>query len=263
MIVELQKLPKEFQRERKEPNLLTYTDFEILIYTDKTGEFLGSVRTGICVENPPEGLITDLWVDDTGMQGVPLRGYYARLLKEAESVLRKKGVKKVDAYYLDGPGKLSHYYSCGYIPQRRTVEIEWDLSEGQIVSGIENTEYSIKTPGKLDEIQELFKNSFQPYWVAPHDFRGKKFFIANKENRAIGMVDEDLEVGVVIRKGFGGDGLGSVLLNTALTSLKKKGKKKVSTLATSGLDDYDPQIYLYTMNGGKIVREYVNLQKTL
>lgn len=263
MIIKLRKLPKELSRPRKESNLLIYSEFQVLICTDERGDVYGSIRIGISSHNPKHGLITDLWINNLGMQGVPLQGCYADLLHEAESVLKKKGVTKVDAYYLDGPGKLEHFYNRGYEPQRRTVEISWDLSKIQ-KSKIKDQNYNLKVKSGTndkEEIEELFKNSFQPYWVAPQDFTDKTFFIAYKDDQAVGMIDENLETGVVIRKGFGGERLGSILLNQAFANLKKKGKENASTLATSGLDDYDPQIYLYTMNGGKIVREYINLQK--
>ena len=249
-VVKLQKLPEEFLRPRKEKNLLTYKDFQILLALEND-EIVGSVRVGSAIDGN-SGLITDF-------NGDPL------LIDEAEKILKERGIKNVDAYYLDGPGKLEHFYKKGFEPQRRTVEIEWDLKNQN--SKVKSQKYKLKfKDGKdrdLEEIEELFKNSFQPYWVAPYDFKGKSFFVVYEGDKAIGMIDEDLEVGVVIRKGYGGEGLGSTLLNHALLNLKKKGKKKASILVTSGLDDYDPQVYLYTMNGGKIVREYINLQKTL
>lgn len=262
MIVKLQKLPREFQKERKEPNLLSYKDFQILVSTDNVGHVGGSVRMGISTDKKSDGLITDLWGGE-------------EMIKAAEKELKKNGVKKVDAYYLDGPGKLSHYHSLGYVPERRTVEIEWDLKKFPIHNFQFPIKFKILIYKKKDmkEIEELFEDSFQPYWVAWKDgvinsykwlrMVNKSWFVAYKDGRAIGCVDSDLEFGVVIRKGFGGEGLGSALLNHALSSLKKKGRKKVTTLATSGLDDYDPQIYLYTMNGGKIIREYINLQKQI
>lgn len=275
-IILLKKLPKEFSRPHKEPNLLIYTDFQILISVDMKGQVTGSIRTGINVDDSQEGLITDLWVNELRMQGVALRGYYARLLKEAESSLRKLGVKKVDAYYLDGPGRLSYYYSCGYVLQRRTVEIEWELSTKNVSKAstnvvkrkMKNDKVKIKKFREKDktELVELLLDAHQSYWSPWSKTRLPRFrdvFVAYKGKQAVGMADEGLEIGVVVRKGFGGEGLGSVLLNHVFRALKKKGKKKAITLATSGLDDYDPQIYLYTMNGGKIVREYVNLQKAL
>ncbi|MDO8452454.1 MAG: GNAT family N-acetyltransferase, partial [bacterium] len=126
MIVKLQKLPKEFRKPRSEPNLLVYKDFQILVLEEK-GKIVGSVRAGISTHNPENGLTTDLWISELALQDLALQGYYARLLKEAESSLKKLGVKKVDAYYLDGPGKLEHFYKAGYVPERRMVQILWDL----------------------------------------------------------------------------------------------------------------------------------------
>ena len=264
MIVKLQKLPKEFSKLRKEPNLLSYKDFQILVLVEK-GKIVGSVRLGLSVDNSQEGIVTDLYYQGEsltiGTQGQSLQGWYAQLLKEAESILKKKGVRKIDAYYLDGPGKLEHFYKAGYVPERRTVEILWDLKGLRVKREGESGDIKIKETTKKVELEELFEDSLQPYWIAPRDFSGKTFFVAYDGEKAIGMVDANLEIGVVIRKGYGGEGLGTGLLRRVLDNLKRKGKEKVTTLATSGLDDYDPQIYLYTMNGGKIVREYICLLK--
>src|SRR3989344_5125957 len=172
-VIFLKKLPKEFQKPRKEPNLLTYRDFQILVAEERK-EVFGSVRVGINAGNPQEGLITDLSVVNVGMQGDALHGWYARLIKEAESVLKKKRVKKVDAYYLDGPGRLIHYYKAGYVPQRRTVEIEWNLEKvPNHKSQITNKrslplrgKYKIANYKKKDtkELEELLLDSHQPYW---------------------------------------------------------------------------------------------------
>lgn len=79
---------------------------------------------------------------------------------------------------------------------------------------------------------------------------------------AIVDYDENMVVGVVVDKEFKARYFGSNLLLRALKFLKDNGLSKAFTITTSGLDDYDPTVYLYTLSGkGQILSEYTILIK--
>lgn len=77
-----------------------------------------------------------------------------------------------------------------------------------------------------------------------------------------GAADRDhIEYGVVVRRQSAGAGIGRALLDAALWWLREQGAAEARTTVTSGLDDYDPLVYLYALAGGQIQGEYVNLVK--
>lgn len=272
----LKNIPKEYIFPRYEPNLLKYHQFKILAAAFRSN-FAGSIRIGVRVDRPKDGLITDLYVD-AKFKGLGLENH---LVKAAEKVLKDAGVKKIDTVYLDGPGILPHFYALGFMPFRRSVQIEWDLEKLKLAS-LKSQGYEIQYFPKppVGQIIELMLDSFQPYWTIWIEEKTLKdrremltrlltqekngFFIARKNGKTCGLVDTNLFWGVMIRKSHIGQLLGSALLNHSFDYLKGQGVKRVSTLSTSGLDDYDPQIYLYTLKGGgKITREYIVLQKLI
>lgn len=74
--------------------------------------------------------------------------------------------------------------------------------------------------------------------------------------------DENMIVGVAVSKEFKAKHFGSNLLKKALQFLKDNGLETALTITTSGLDDYDPTVYLYTLSGkGQILAEYSILIK--
>ena len=73
---------------------------------------------------------------------------------------------------------------------------------------------------------------------------------------------ENMVIGVAVDKDFKAKSFGSGLLLKALSFLKENGLKNAITITTSGLDDYDPTVYLYTLSGkGQILSEYTILVK--
>lgn len=273
-IVLLKTLPKEFKGVTFEPNLLRYFQHQILLLVN-ADKIIGSVRVAMAVDKHTSGLVTDLYVEsihkNTGLED--------SLIEAAENYLKAKAVTRVDAVYLDGPGILPFFYKKDYAPFRRTVRIEWKLDELNINSE-KSSIYEIKLQKvpNIKLLSDLILDSFQPYWtnwieektvedrkkklsdILSHD--DNSYYIAFNDGKALGMVDKKLKWGIVIRRDSIGNNLGSYLLNRVLQDLKKQGYKKAVTFSTSGLDDYDPQIYLYTLRcGGKITREYIDLQK--
>lgn len=94
-------------------------------------------------------------------------------------------------------------------------------------------------------------------------------FIAKLDGQVVGACDakaaEDditFDWGLLVRRDFGGRRIGSALLGHALHWLKARGMATARIVTTSGLDDYDPTVYLYSFSyGGTISAEYLNLVK--
>ena len=79
-------------------------------------------------------------------------------------------------------------------------------------------------------------------------------FAAWSGTEAVGLCDADarpdrdqLDFGVLVRRDFGGRRLGSALLTEALAWLRDHGLRQARVTTTSGLDDYDPTVYLYSL----------------
>lgn len=74
--------------------------------------------------------------------------------------------------------------------------------------------------------------------------------------------DDTFSFGVLVRREAGGKRIGSALLGQALHWLKARGVAQARVLTTSGLDDFDPTVYLYTLaHSGQILGEFINLVK--
>ncbi len=68
---------------------------------------------------------------------------------------------------------------------------------------------------------------------------------------------------MLVTRQDGGKGIGSTLLDSALEWLAQRGRKTAEYTSTSGLDDYDPLIYLSTVVTGAGIRgEFLDLVKT-
>ncbi len=112
--------------------------------------------------------------------------------------------------------------------------------------------------------------------------RLKKYFIELKsknacvvlgyvENKLNGVCDaiaqeneENMVIGVAVSKNLIGKHFGSYILLEALKFLRENGLKSAYTITTSGLDDYDPTVYLYTLSGkAAIIAEYNILVKNV
>lgn len=94
-------------------------------------------------------------------------------------------------------------------------------------------------------------------------------FVASLGGEVVGICDakaakDDItfDWGLLVRRDFGGRRIGSALLGHALHWLKSQGMTVARIVTTSGLDDYDPTVYLYSFSyGGAISAEYLNLVK--
>jgi predicted N-acetyltransferase YhbS len=97
------------------------------------------------------------------------------------------------------------------------------------------------------------------------------YFFAYKDGQLVGMCDakdsppgeDTFEWCVLVAREYGGRGLGSALIGASLDWLQARGRTSAEYTATSGLDDYDPIIYLSTVATGATIRgEFLNLVKS-
>lgn len=94
-------------------------------------------------------------------------------------------------------------------------------------------------------------------------------FVARSNGEVVGLCDAKavaddttFDWGLLVRRDYGGRRIGSALLGHALHWLKAQGMSTARIVTTSGLDDYDPTVYLYAFSyGGVISAEYLNLVK--
>jgi GNAT superfamily N-acetyltransferase len=97
----------------------------------------------------------------------------------------------------------------------------------------------------------------------------RALFLARRDGRSVGLCDairrsdrDQLDFGVLVLRDFGGKRLGSALLGRALHWLREARLERARVTTTSGLDDYDPTVYLYNLSyGAQIVAEFVDLVK--
>jgi GNAT superfamily N-acetyltransferase len=96
------------------------------------------------------------------------------------------------------------------------------------------------------------------------------YFCAYKQEQLVGLCDakdapegeDTFEWCALVAREYGGRGLGSALIGAALDWLQARGRTRAEYTSTSGLDDYDPLIYLATVATGAQIRgEFLNLVK--
>lgn len=74
--------------------------------------------------------------------------------------------------------------------------------------------------------------------------------------------DDHFDWGVLLRRDHPGGGFGKSLLMPMLQWLRRQGLSKAEITTTSGMDDFDPTVYLYVQScGGVILGEFLNLVK--
>ncbi|MBP9718665.1 GNAT family N-acetyltransferase [Candidatus Gracilibacteria bacterium] len=91
------------------------------------------------------------------------------------------------------------------------------------------------------------------------------FFIARQksgEKKIVALCDTAFEWGAMLLRDHPGKGLGNYLVLSALHWLKEKGATTAEATTTSGMDDFDPTVYLYVQScGGKIKGEFLDMVK--
>lgn len=96
----------------------------------------------------------------------------------------------------------------------------------------------------------------------------QRMVIARRDGQIIGLCDakavtgdDTFDWGVLMTRDHPGKGFGQALLLPALAWLREQGMPTAQATTTSGMDDYDPTVYLYTQTGGPIRGEFLNLVK--
>ncbi|MFA6511977.1 MAG: GNAT family N-acetyltransferase [Patescibacteria group bacterium] len=96
----------------------------------------------------------------------------------------------------------------------------------------------------------------------------QRMILARKGGEIIGLCDaklthdEQFDWGVLMKRDHPGAGFGTSLLIPMLQWLKDHGRKTAEITTTSGMDDFDPTVYLYVQScGGAIRGEFINLVK--
>jgi ribosomal protein S18 acetylase RimI-like enzyme len=110
----------------------------------------------------------------------------------------------------------------------------------------------------VDAVRRAGEGAPQTYFLAYRD--GQLAGLCDAKNTPEGQ--DTFEWCVLVSRDFGGRQLGSTLFDHALEWLQARGRKTAEYTATSGLDDYDPLIYLSTVAAGASIRgEFLNLVK--
>ncbi len=95
----------------------------------------------------------------------------------------------------------------------------------------------------------------------------QRWVMARKEGKLVALCDvkimdnENFDWGILITREHPGKGVTKQMLLSALNWLKSEDQRIASVTATSGMDDFDPTVYLYTLSGAKIQGEFLNLVK--
>ncbi|MFN4245129.1 MAG: hypothetical protein ACK4F9_03140 [Brevinematia bacterium] len=130
------------------------------------------------------------------------------------------------------------------------------------------TEYLDKNIPEIEnELKEEMINRIIDYLYEIKE-KNSAIVIGLVDNKLKGICDvvvdeeENMLIGVAVDKDFKVKHFGSNILFRALNFLKSNNLKTARTITTSGLDDYDPTVYLYTLSGkGQILSEYTVLIK--
>lgn len=109
---------------------------------------------------------------------------------------------------------------------------------------------------RIVEMLKEFNHKIPQRWVT-----------ARKDGKLVALCDvkimdnENFDWGILITREHPGKGVAKAMLLTALNWLKSQDQAIASQTATSGMDDFDPTVYLYTLSGAKILGEFLNLVK--
>jgi ribosomal protein S18 acetylase RimI-like enzyme len=97
------------------------------------------------------------------------------------------------------------------------------------------------------------------------------YFLAYRHGELVGLCDakdapegqDTFEWCALVAREYGGRHLGSTLIDHALEWLQQRGRRTAEYTSTSGLDDYDPLVYVATVvTGAQIRGEFLDLVKT-
>ncbi len=125
-------------------------------------------------------------------------------------------------------------------------------------------------PPESEELREEMRQRVRERLAGFDESHDQVFFLARDgDGEIVAACDaldrpegDTFEWGMLAEYNYGVKKLGTALVGRALNWLHDRGRDVARIKTTSGLDDYDPTVYLYTVSGGAtIVREYVNCTK--
>lgn len=184
---------------------------------------------------------------------------------ERRSAIERSGAFRVVQADRPDPEQTARFILNSYQPYFRwwketAEDLRWDRVELQ----------SEDKADRFDRAPESIRQRAIELIRGAGDDASQTFFLAYKGDELIGLCDaKDAPEGqdtfdwcVLVTRHEGGKGLGSTLLDHALEWLKARGRRYAEYTSTSGLDDYDPLIYLSTVAAGAQIRgEFLNLVK--
>lgn len=191
----------------------------------------------------------------------------------------------VKATTLTNQPYLEAYQRFGFKPVRRMLRFGWDTT----VIPREEPSHPIATiveisPAVVHEASQVYLDGLRPYWdwwveeeggdeavvkdVADSMKSGNEVWLGAKvENKIVGVTgvlpnaerDEAWFWGVAVLPSFRMKGVGTALMNAALSKTRELGCKRLYLTTIGYLDSLTPAAILYLKSGGKIDAEYVHL----
>ena len=193
---------------------------------------------------------------------------------EQRNPVERNGDLRIEQVNSPDPELIARFALGSYQPYFRwwkeTAEDQkWDRVELQPEDDV-TAEAPAKPADPFDRAPEAIRRHALDLVARAGADPAHTFFLAYQDGELIGLCDaKDAPEGedtfdwcVLVSRNFGGKGVGSTLLDHALTWLHGRGRRYAEYTSTSGLDDYDPLIYLSTVATGAQIRgEFLNLVK--
>ncbi len=210
------------------------------------------------------------------------------LLENVLSYMSRVRAYLIRAHTLPIDPYVSTYIKYGFKPVRRILRIDWNLENKLPELQINNT-VSIKEASEYssETIAKLFVESIKPYWnwwiedyggdrelikIVGDWFQYGIWLVAEIDDKPIGITgvipsEKDplhgIFQGVMVHPEYRMMRVGSTLMNKILKTIIGLGFKTLSVYTVAFLDRLAPGAILYLKSGGKIIREYIHLEKRI
>jgi N-acetylglutamate synthase-like GNAT family acetyltransferase len=179
------------------------------------------------------------------------------------------------------------YQRFGFRPVRRLLRIVWDLTKASTVKAASPGATVVEIhESHLDEASNVLVEGLKPYWDwyieegggdeptrkrAIEWMRQQTFLAAKAHGKIVGVVGvlqdpgsaEAATSGVIVLPQFRRKGIGSLLMEAALSKAKELGCNRLRVHTIAYLDALAPGAVLYLKSGGRIEAEYAQLVKSL
>ncbi len=167
--------------------------------------------------------------------------------------IRSPDVEKMTNFILDSYQPYWRFWK-EYKDDMRWIRVEYGEDE---------------EPPESEEIREEMHDRVRKKLNSFNTDRDQVFYLARRDGDIIAACDaldrqegDTFEWGMLAVYDYGVKELGSALVGRSLNWLAEREHSVARIKTTSGLDDYDPTVYLYTAaNQAQIVDEYVNCTK--